>query len=199
MHGYGVACFTAKCRRRTTAPAPTARLLHTRLVSSPNLPLPSLSTPSIYLPTYSLSSFLSTGVRRSLSLLSSSSRALLRHPRRGFLSSVSLCLPFPRRAVASCRVAYTLLAPCMHISIPHTRPLSHTVRFPRCMPRCISLPWRALFGRVRSRPRRQNPSDYNVCVFHEPRRTTLASANARADFRVALIALGGRVRHAWIF
>lgn len=183
MHGYGVACFTAKCRRRTAAPRRSPFTYST-------YPLQTLPPPFLFP--------LSPAVRRPLILRSFPPilvLALLRHPRRGFLSSVSLCLPFPRRAVAS-RAAFatrarTLFSPpraCIYRS--HTRSsLAYRSRFPRCMPRCISLPWRALLG---SRPRRQDPPDYTVCVFYEPRRTALASANARVDFRVALIALGAK-------
>lgn len=119
MHGYGVACFTAKCRRRTAAPrrSPFTYSTYPLQALPPSFLFPLSPLP----PSVALSS---SGPPPILVL------ALLRHPCRGFLSSVSLCLPFPRRAVAS-RAAFatrarTLLTPsCMHISIAYSSSLAY--------------------------------------------------------------------------
>lgn len=165
-------------------PPRAARLLHTRrILSKPSRHLPFPLFPLYRAPRSSFSHPL----RPSPFLV----LALLRHPRRGFLSSVSLCLPFPRRAVASRAAftrAYTLLASHACIYRSHTRPLSHTALASRDACRAASPSRGALLSGLA--PRRQDPPDYNVCVFYEPRRTALASANA-LDFRVALIALEG--------
>lgn len=174
MHGYGVACFTAKCRRRTAAPRRSPFTYSTYPLQT--LPLSLFPFP--------LSSFSSTADRRSLILRPSSyPRPRAPSPPSSRLPLVGITLfafPAAGRRVARClrySRAYTLLTPHACIYRSHTRPLSHTVRFPRCTPRCISLPWRALLG---SRPRRQDPPDYNVCVFStsrgEPRSLALTRA-----------------------
>lgn len=133
MHGYGVACFTAKCRRRAAAPPLAFYILH--VPSSP------LSYPH---------------------------PALLRHPLPLF--SVSLCLPFPRRA--ACRVARYLTRvffsypPCVHISIVHSPPLrvssdARRVAFPCYSPACSST--LSLSLSLLSLSQRENPPDYIVC------------------------------------
>jgi len=159
MHGYGVACFTAKCRRHAAAPRRSPFTYSTSPLQPRLFLLPSLSRPT-----------------------------LLRHPRRGFLSSVSLCLPFPRRAVASsCAtlLAYTLLAPCVHISIACSA-LSLAYRsLPRCMPRCIPLA-----ARISCRSLATTESVGLQRVFSTSRGEPRSLRLTRADFRAALIALG---------
>lgn len=189
MHGYGVACFTAKCRRRAAAlPPPSAPLAFYILdVSSPN---PPPSNPFSSFISFSLSS--SIVVRRSpSSTLLSSFLALLRHPRRGFLSRryhfVCLSRGGPsRRALPYSRVLRSSRP--MHAYIdPHTALAMH-------MPRCTSPSTVARTSLVGSRPRDDRIRRITTCVFStsrgEPR--SLWRANARADFRAALIALGGR-------
>lgn len=167
MHGYGVACFTAKCRRRAAAPAPLAFYI---------LDVPSLNPP--FPPTVALSSPM-----------------LLRHPRRGFLSSVSLCLPFPRRAVASRRVVVRCLTR-IHSSRPraciyrsHTRPSLSLSRIPLApaMHAALHPPCRAHLG---CRSLATTESVGLQRVFSTSRGKPRSLRLTRADFRAALIALG---------
>lgn len=169
MHGYGVACFTAKCRRRAAAPVPHAFYI---------LDVPSLKPP---LPPM-----------------------LVRHPRRGFLSSVSLCLPFPRRAVASSCAAllavHSLLSPpCVDISIGPSLSLSRIPLAP-AMHAALHPPCRAHLG---CRARRSLATTESVglqSVFStsrgEPR--SLAKTKARGFPGCFDCSWGGRVRYAWI-
>lgn len=143
--------------------------------------------------------------RRGPSPLSSYPRyTLLRHPRRGFLSSVSLCLPFPRRAVAPSCAAFARVCMYVHSSRPVrayidrilvlslSLSLSHAALVsPRCTYRALHL--EAAVSRAHGGIRRITP-----CVFlrnrGEPRALNVITL-ARIS-GAALIALGVRWRHA---
>lgn len=130
-------------------------------------------------------------------------RPSLSHPRSSFprprapsppssrLPLVGITLfafPAAGRRVARCLTrAYTLLAPCMHISIVYSSSLAY--RSLAAMHAALHLPpIGALFSGLAGDDRIRR---ITTCVFSTSRgEPPLASANASADFRVALIALG---------
>lgn len=153
-------------------PPRAARLLHTRRT---------LSKPA------------SSSYRRFLVLCSFTTLVAASSPRYHFVC-LSRGGPSRRRARCLTRVRTLFSPPCVHISIACSA-LSLAYRsLPRCMPRCMPPP---LLLPRRAHPRMSLARDDRIrrittCVFYEPRRTALAKTNARADFRAALIALGGQ-------
>lgn len=158
-------------------PPRAARLLHTRrTLSKPTASLP---------PTVAFSSYAPSPP--------SSSRLPL-------LGITLFAFPAAGRRASSCAtlLAYTLLA----LPPPYVRayidrmldPLPLAYRsLPRCMPRCIPPLPRA------SRVSLATTESVGLQrVFSTSRGEPRSLRLTRADFRAALIALGGRVRHAWI-
>lgn len=176
MHGYGVACFTAKCRRRTTAPRRSPFTYST-------YPLQTLPP----------SPFRSLFRRSSLShppvLLSSSSRSfatlVAASSRRYHFVCLSRGGP-SRRALPYSRV-HSSRPHAWHISIVYSSSLAY--RSLPAMHTALHLPpIGALFSGLARDDRIRR---ITTCVFSTSRgEPPLASANARADFGLALIALG---------
>jgi len=184
MHGYGVACFTAKCRRRAAAPrAPLA--FYILDVPTPGHPSSALSSAITLSLSFSAALHRPALLGRSLvaaSYPSSSSPPAL----------LSLCLPFPWRAVAT---SSSRALPYSHILLDHlpsphpahvrayidrpctrTRPLPAPRSFPLAMHAALRLRDVAL-------ARRRNPAGLHpVCFPRVAARRELnpADANVRA-------------------
>lgn len=161
-------------------PPRAARLLHTRRILSK----PSRLPPSALYCRPSLSLSFSLILRSSFPRPRAPSSPSSRLPLVGI---TLFAFPAAGRRVARCLArAYTLLAPCMHISIVYSSSLAYP-SLP-AMHTALQLPPIALFS---SLARDDRIRRITTCVFSTSRgEPPLASANARADFGVALIALG---------
>lgn len=172
MHGYGVACFTAKCRRRAAAPRRSPFTYSTYpLQTLPPSPFSSLSSlPRAPFVVLSSSPTLSFPRPRAPSPPS---------PRLPLVGITLFAFPAAGRRVARCLYSrvHSSRVPCMHISIAYSPSLAYRSRFPR-MHAALHLPPVARFSRVS--PRDDRIRRITTCVFStsrgEPRSLALTRA-----------------------